>query len=126
MDRELAQTSQFCQVFGGSVGNFDYGGFASEDCHPFAIVDGKIVNWCCMCGRAFVSRDGESVSVQPNATAWLEITHPTTGHGFSIDVLVGGSYQNSATKTYLRLYEFDGDGLVRRDYRGMPTLPFYN
>lgn len=127
MDQQLIQTSQFCQVFGGSTPDFGYDGpMDPSDRRPFAIVDGKIVNWCCMCGRAFVSDEGKETAIKPNTSAWLEITHPSASGGFSIKVCMGDSYANTGTKTYLKLYDFDEDGIMKRDYRGMPTMPFYN
>ena len=125
MDQQLAQTSQFCQVFGGSTSDFDYGHVDMADNRPFAIVDGEIVNWCCMCGRFFVTSAGKT-AVQPGTSAWLEITHPSASGGFSLDVVMADAKENTDDKTYLKLYEFDSDGLVRFDYRGVPTMPFYN
>lgn len=127
MNQQLMQTSQFCQVFGGATMEFGLDGIGSPDVRPFAIVNNEIVNWCCMCGRVFVNQPGSSVKVQPGTSAWLKITHPTSDVGFSIDIVMSGfSPGNTSTTTYLKLYDFDENGAVTRDYRGMPTMPFYN
>lgn len=116
-------------TFSNSVEGYsvDFVSPQSYETGPFAIVDGKVINWRCVCGRITVAKPEGSRSIEGARNVYLKIIHPSANRGFDIDVVTGNDAQeNTAGYTYVLLYTLDEDGLVTGDFRNSMVFPFYN
>lgn len=95
---------------------------------PFELINGKVCNQVCYCGRTLVENPGEETAVS-GTLVYLEVSHPRGSAEFTMTVkcVNGNSLPgNTFSTSNFKLYKLNDSGSILVDYRFAPVYPFYN